>query len=152
MVKIIEYVLHSDHFAGQDTNRKRALEAVNVTLKAYGLKVTVAKTGQAKLVPASPAKPVPETRVPEKAITFCPEIFRVPAKRPQPDLVSVMMPFLAEFNPTYDAIRTACAAVNLKCLRADDIWENTTVIQDIFELDFTAPEPSSPIFPVRTRT
>jgi hypothetical protein len=45
-----------------------------------------------------------------------------------------MMPFLAEFNPTYDATRTACAAVNLKCLRADDIWENTTVIQDIFEL------------------
>jgi hypothetical protein len=30
MVKIIEYVLHSDHFAGQDTNRKRALKNPNV--------------------------------------------------------------------------------------------------------------------------
>jgi hypothetical protein len=49
-------------------------------------------------------------------------------------LVSVMMPFAAEFNPVYAAIQSAVATNGLRCVRADNFWEHATVIQDIFNL------------------
>lgn len=50
------------------------------------------------------------------------------------DLVSVMMPFGAEFTPVYKALQNAATAVGLRCLRADDIWKHHHVIQDIVDL------------------
>ena len=50
------------------------------------------------------------------------------------DLVGVMMPFDQKFDPIYNTIKSACEETKLKCLRADDFWENSTIIQDIFEL------------------
>jgi hypothetical protein len=47
---------------------------------------------------------------------------------------AVMMPFAAEFGATYDAIRSACFEVGLTAVRADDIWDNSTFIQDIVDL------------------
>src|SRR5437867_1779166 len=50
-----------------------------------------------------------------------------------------------------DAINAACVAAGLRSLRADDIWEESTVIQDIFNLllrarivvvDFTGRNPN----------
>ena len=49
-------------------------------------------------------------------------------------MVSVMMPFSREFDEVYEAIKNACTPVGLFCVRADDIWNNETVIQDIFEI------------------
>jgi hypothetical protein len=138
MVKVVEYLLHPDHFTGyQDTDREKALATINDSLKTYGLKVIFdSRTRRVKLLPARGefVSTATEDRVPEKVITFCPEVFRVPSKQPQDRLIAVMMPFQAEFNSTYNAIKDACAAVGLFCYRADDIWENTTFIQDIFEL------------------
>lgn len=54
------------------------------------------------------------------------------------DLVAVMMPFSMEFTRVYGAIKQATAECNLRCLRADDIWEDTTIVQDIFNLIFRA--------------
>lgn len=138
MIKVIEYLLHPDHFIGyQDADHDKALAAVNDSLKTYDLKVNLdSRTKRAKLSSAHGVfvSTATEDRVPEKVITFCPEIFRVPNKQPQDRLVAVMMPFQAEFNSTYEAIKNACVAAGLFCFRADDIWENTTFIQDIFEL------------------
>lgn len=50
------------------------------------------------------------------------------------DLVSVMMPFGAEFTPVYKALRKAATAIDLRCQRADDIWKHHQVIQDIVDL------------------
>lgn len=50
------------------------------------------------------------------------------------DLVSVMMPFGAEFTPAYTALQEAATRIGLKCQRADDIWINHHVIQDIVDL------------------
>jgi hypothetical protein len=50
------------------------------------------------------------------------------------DLVSVMMPFGAEFAPVYKALQKAAKAVGLDCKRADDIWVHHQVIQDIVDL------------------
>jgi AbiJ-like protein len=74
----------------------------------------------------------------ERKITFAPNVFEVPDSNVQLDLVAVMMPFAAELHPVYEAIRGACARNNLVCLRVDGIWEESIIIQDIFNLIFRA--------------
>lgn len=74
----------------------------------------------------------------ERKITFAPNVFQVPELSVETDLVAVMMPFRAEFNPIHDGIKRACSIAGYRCLRVDDIWEESTVIQDIFNLIFRA--------------
>lgn len=74
----------------------------------------------------------------ERKITFAPNVFQVPNGYVELDLASVMMPFGREFDPTHDAIKRACSANALRCLRGDDIWEESTIVQDIFNLVFRA--------------
>ena len=52
----------------------------------------------------------------------------------EPTLASAMMPFDAAFNPIYDSIREASDNIGLRCRRADDIWENAAIIQDVVSL------------------
>lgn len=64
-----------------------------------------------------------------------PTVFEIPEhERIEPTLVSAMMPFSAEFTPVYDTIQAAAAEVDLRCRRADDIWENPAIIQDVVSL------------------
>ena len=75
----------------------------------------------------------------ERKITFAPNVFQVPENRAiETDLVAVMMPFNAGFNVTHEGIQRACATAGYRCLRVDDIWEESTVVQDIFNLIFRA--------------
>lgn len=74
----------------------------------------------------------------ERRITFSPYVFHIPDGYVEPDLVAVMMPFSFEFNAAYAAIKEATSSCGLRCLRADDIWEDTTIVQDIFSLIFRA--------------
>jgi hypothetical protein len=69
-----------------------------------------------------------------RKIVFNPQIFEIPGKDIDQKLVSVMMPFEASLEPVYDSIKEAASGVGLNCQRADDIWEHSTVIQDIFAL------------------
>ena len=55
---------------------------------------------------------------------------------PNSKLISVMMPFSPAYRGTYEAIKRVAVHMGLECLRADDIWENSTFIQDIFDLIF----------------
>jgi hypothetical protein len=74
----------------------------------------------------------------DKRITFAPNVFQVPDAGVESDLVAVMMPFSMEFRAVFDAIGVAATSCNMRCLRADDIWEHETIIQDIFSLIFRA--------------
>ncbi len=49
-------------------------------------------------------------------------------------LASAMMPFDASFNTVYESIQQAADNVGLRCRRADDIWENAAIIQDVVAL------------------
>lgn len=69
-----------------------------------------------------------------KKITFAPSVFEVPAVPMDDNLVSVMMPFESSFKPVYEAIKDACAAAGFSCKRADDIWVDSILVQDIFSL------------------
>lgn len=60
--------------------------------------------------------------------------FRVsPTPRVDPRQLSAMMPF-AGFGPVYAAIQDAARACDMACNRADDIWENQAIIQDVVDL------------------
>lgn len=52
----------------------------------------------------------------------------------EPVLVSAMMPFHPSFDVVYTALKDVAAEVGLRCRRADDIWENPAVIQDVVSL------------------
>lgn len=64
-----------------------------------------------------------------------PTVFQTPLEI-QSNLVSVMMPFGGQFTPVYTALKGAVEALGYECNRADNIWEHSTVIQDIFSLIF----------------
>lgn len=67
-------------------------------------------------------------------LVITPTVFSIPNQQSENDLVSVMMPFDAAFTPVYAAIQRSCADASLRCLRADDIWQETAVVQDVFSL------------------
>jgi hypothetical protein len=48
--------------------------------------------------------------------------------------VSAMMPFDPSFNAVYAALQRTAESAGLRCRRADDIWENPAVIQDVVSL------------------
>lgn len=79
--------------------------------------------------PSSESHQISETR-----LSMSPEVFKIPDSGINENQVAIMMPFDAEFNNTYEAIKKSCKAVGLGAVRADDIWSNATFIQDIFEL------------------
>ena len=55
-------------------------------------------------------------------------------ERIEPTLMSAMMPFHPSFDAVYAALREVAEQVGLRCRRADDIWENPAVIQDVVSL------------------
>ena len=64
-----------------------------------------------------------------------PTVFQIPEhENIEPTLTSVMMPFDASFNAVYEGIRQAAVNAGLGCRRADDIWENAAIIQDVVAL------------------
>lgn len=79
-----------------------------------------------------------QTTLPERVITFAPDVFRIPDKPVASNVLSVMMPFEAKFSGTYTAIRKVCTKLGIHCQRADDIWDNSILIQDVFDLIFTS--------------
>jgi hypothetical protein len=52
----------------------------------------------------------------------------------EPTLASAMMPFDPGFNQVFDCISLAAQNVNLRCRRADNIWEHAAIIQDVVSL------------------
>jgi hypothetical protein len=64
-----------------------------------------------------------------------PSVFQLPDhENIEPLLASAMMPFDAAFTPVYESIRQATEGAGLRCRRADDIWENPAIIQDVVSL------------------
>ncbi|HSN24616.1 MAG TPA: hypothetical protein VLS45_10745 [Methylomicrobium sp.] len=64
-----------------------------------------------------------------------PSVFQIPEhERIEPNLASAMMPFDAAFNDVYSSICEAAKNAGLECKRADDIWENASIIQDVVSL------------------
>lgn len=64
-----------------------------------------------------------------------PKVFKLhPESAPDPTLLAVMMPFLPKFDEVNSTFQAVAKSINMQCLRADDIWEEEAVIQDIVSL------------------
>jgi hypothetical protein len=64
-----------------------------------------------------------------------PSVFNLPDhENIEPTLVSAMMPFHPAFDRVYTTLQDVAAAAGLRCRRADDIWENPAVMQDVASL------------------
>lgn len=64
-----------------------------------------------------------------------PTVFQIPEhENIEPTLASAMMPFDAGFTTVYESIQRAASGTGLRCRRADDIWENAAIIQDVVAL------------------
>lgn len=64
-----------------------------------------------------------------------PRVFRISdPERIEPTLVSAMMPFDPRFDGVYAKLQEIAEELGLRCRRADDIWENPEVIQDVVSL------------------
>lgn len=64
-----------------------------------------------------------------------PKVFPLPeVEIIDPNLMSAMMPFDMKFDNVYEALKKAGEAVGFRCRRADDIWENASIIQDVVSL------------------
>lgn len=99
--------------------------------------------------PGAPAKRYRQDARVSTEVT--PTVFRVPTEPRDPRLVSVMMPFDASLDPVYATIGNLCTELDLKCSRADDIFDESELIQDVFSLiyrsavvvcDFTSSNPN----------
>lgn len=64
-----------------------------------------------------------------------PRVFTLPSgEAVDAALLSVMMPFDPRFDDIFSTIQNAAKAMNLQCLRADNIWEHDAIIQDVVSL------------------
>ena len=133
--RVIEYLLDPTHFI--DLDQDHAIEQVNQLLKSQDLtvgkdkntaNVTLYKVTDEFISTSADVKEVKEI------ITFSPSVFNVPKKPIENNLISVMMPFAMEFDNVLETIKVACSNVGMFCYRVDDLWNNSTIIQDIFEL------------------
>ncbi len=64
-----------------------------------------------------------------------PQVFQLPTSEPQEDdLVAVMMPFDGAFTAVYEGLKEATVGAGLRCVRADEIWNNHAIMADVVSL------------------
>ena len=73
-----------------------------------------------------------------ECIECAPTVFATPNCEKNPRLVALMMPFDKSFDKVSNAIKGAAASLSLECKRGDDIWEESTIMQDVFNLIYTS--------------
>lgn len=139
LVKVITSIANPDYFLFDETlSHSKAIEDLNKVLKSSKLILKEKSDGQYSLSTLTGDYISTEIVEPDaiQKITFTPSVFKIPNKKLNQKLISVMMPFNSVYRGTYDAVKRVANHMNLECLRADNIWENSTFMQDIFELIF----------------
>lgn len=63
-----------------------------------------------------------------------PTAFALPSLVAEPDRIAVMMPFGAGFAPVWTALKEAATTGGWVCQRADDIWEDSVLVNDVVAL------------------
>jgi hypothetical protein len=63
-----------------------------------------------------------------------PTAFVLPLAHPEPNQISVMMPFQAAFDPVWRTLKAVGDTGGWVCQRADDIWEDSVLVNDVVAL------------------
>jgi len=139
LIKVITSLVNPDYFLfNEKLDHKKAIEDLNKSLKTSKLILKEKADGQFLLTTLTGEFISTEINEVDaiQQITFTPSVFKIPKKPTNSKLISVMMPFSPAYRGTYEAIKKVANYMELECLRADDIWENSTFIQEIFNLIF----------------
>lgn len=67
-----------------------------------------------------------------------PSAFSLPNEPINPRLIALIIPFNAEFDSVTAGIKNVSNDCGMVCERADDIWNDSTIIQDVFSLIYRA--------------
>jgi hypothetical protein len=135
--KVIRGVLDSnDYIDLRYTKLEKAKKLMDQMLKEYQLNLNTILNPEQEIT-RNPPKPHSQKKE-EQFLKITPQVFTIPQKKINNNLVSVMMPFSKEFQEIYDSIKQSCEDANMSCQRADNVWENSMIIQDIVDLIFTS--------------
>lgn len=139
---IIREIMNPKHFENDDNaDYMSALATMNQTLTPYKLEVAFNEHHSSVELLSTEGKFISTAHhSPEKTtkIVFSPKVFEVPESiAPQNKLVAIMMPF-GGFDLVHQAISKSCTQAGLEPRRADDIWNHSTILQDIFELIYAS--------------
>lgn len=66
--------------------------------------------------------------------SFKPTVFNLKSSNINEKLLSVMMPFDSSFTPVYSALQEMAKNLGKECKRADDVWKNPNIMQDVVDL------------------
>lgn len=139
LIKVITSLVNPDYFLfNENLDHIKAVNDVNKALKTSSLSLKEKADGQFLITTLTGEFISTEVREIDaiQQITFTPSVFNIPKRPTNSKLISVMMPFSPAYRGTYEAIKRVAVHMELECLRADDIWKNSTFIQDIFDLIF----------------
>jgi hypothetical protein len=139
IIKVIEQILDPLEFH-QFTNHDEAIILMKKLIGPEGFSLEFDEYSKPKLKLSSGefVSTAVEIRKTERFITFTPEVFKIPEGTININQIAVMMPFSKDFDEVYATIKESCESVGMKCHRADEVWKNTAIIQDVFDLIFTS--------------
>lgn len=72
----------------------------------------------------------------DRKVVFSLNILNLPKDNVDPNLVTVMMLFIPSLASVYRSVQSTALQQGFVCTRADDIWDHSTVIQDLFSIIF----------------
>jgi hypothetical protein len=139
IIRTIEFLLDPIHFNSESSEQSKAISIINSILKSDGFYVEKdGKSGKVNLIKSSDGfvSTARDSMRHKRIITFSPSVFSIPNEPVDDKLVSVMMPYEMSFDGVLGAIRQSCTNVGMDCRRADDIWDDSVIIQDVFKLIF----------------
>jgi len=136
---VIREALNSDDYTNlRFTDFDKAKKLMEKMLKEYQLTLNEILNPGIEIKKVRNSTKSFSTKSEEQSLRIYPQVFTIPTKKINNNLVSVMMPLSQEFQEVYNSIKQSCKDAHMDCQRADDIWKNSVIIQDIFELIFTS--------------
>jgi hypothetical protein len=139
IINIIEQLLDPAEYHLY-TRRDEAIILMNKLIESEGFSLDFDEQSKPKLMLISGdfVSTAVEIRKTERLITFAPEVFKIPEGTVIDNQVSVMMPFSKDFDRVYKIIKGTCESIGMQCHRADEVWKDSAIIQDVFDLIFTS--------------
>lgn len=67
----------------------------------------------------------------QSGLRIRPKVFHLPDVAIDKSLVAVMMPFDESFNAVFTTLKGSIESLDMQCQRADDIWVNDHIVQDV---------------------
>ena len=134
IAKIVQVFCERTQWIDRESVWKQVLDKINAGLIYVALqlnedgKIVITKRRISHVVIEVP----PEEILQPKLMTVAP-VFRAREIKPEQDLCFVLMPFKASFDRLYkEKIKPTVESCGLKCLRADDLFSPTPILEDVW--------------------